>query len=190
MNLHNMNVVRKYKSIVVLLTCLLFAGCTTFTPVRKTDAVAMPQSYSDSKDSTNSAQLKWKDFFADKNLVTLIDTALKNNFDLLITLQDIEIARNDVRLRKGMLFPIIGIGAEASREKVGRYTSQGAGDASAEITPGKIVPEQLDNFLIGLNASWEVDIWKKLRNSRKAALSRYLGSVEGKNFVVTNLVSD
>src|SRR3954467_10452586 len=161
MNLHNMNVVRKYKSIVVLLTCLLFAGCTTFTPVRKTDAVAMPQSYSDSKDSTNSAQLKWKDFFADKNLVTLIDTALKNNFDLLITLQDIEIARNDVRLRRGMLFPMVSAGAGVAREKVGRYTSEGAGDAVTEITPGKLIPDPLNDFTLGLNASWEVDIWKK-----------------------------
>lgn len=189
MNLHNMNTVRKYKSIAVLLTCIFFASCNTFTPVRKTDVV-VPQSYNDSKDSTNSAQIKWKDFFADKNLVALIDTALKNNFDLQMTLQEIEIARNDVRLRKGMLFPMVGVGAGAEREKVGRYTSQGAGDASAEITPGRIVPEQLDNFSLGLNASWEVDIWKKLRNSKKAAFSRYLSTVEGRNFVVTNLVAE
>ena len=190
MNLFNMNVIKKYKGIVVLIVCVSFAACNTFTPVRKSDTLSLPQSYNDSKDSINSAQIKWKDFFADKNLVSLIDTALKNNFDLLITLQDIEIAKNDVRLRKGMLFPMVGIGAAAEREKVGRYTSQGAGDASAEIIPGKMVPEHLDNFSLGLSASWEVDIWKKLRNSRKAAFSRYLRSVEGKNFVVTNLVAE
>lgn len=190
MNLHNMNLVNKYKSIAVALICISFAACNTFTPIRKTDPVALPQSYNDSKDSTNSAQLKCKDFFEDKNLVSLIDTALKNNFDLLITLQDIEIARNDVRVRKGMLFPTVNAGAGVSHEKVARYTSEGAGDASTEITPGKLVPDPLNDFSLGLNASWEVDIWKKLRNSRKAAYSKYLGTIEGKNFVITNLVGE
>jgi NodT family efflux transporter outer membrane factor (OMF) lipoprotein len=35
-----------------------------------------------------------------------------------------------------------------------------------------------------------VDIWKKLRNSRKSAIYRYLSSIEGKNFMITNLVSE
>jgi multidrug efflux system outer membrane protein len=190
MNLHKMNVYKKHKSISMLMVCILCAGCKMFTPVRNSDTKPMPQAYTDSKDSINSAQLKWDAFFADKNLVSLIDTALKNNLDLLITLQDIEIARNDVRFRKGMLFPTIYAGAGAGVEKVGRYTSQGAGDASAEITPGQVVPENLTDFMIGLNASWEVDIWKKLRNSRKAAFTRYLRSIEGKNFVITNLISE
>jgi multidrug efflux system outer membrane protein len=159
-------------------------------PVQNTPAKAMPQSYIDSKDSTNSAAIKWRVFFSDKNLVSLIDTALKNNLDLLITLQDIEIARNDLRLRKGLLFPTVGVGIGAGIEKVGHYTSQGAGDASADITPGQKVPENLTDFVLGLHASWEVDIWKKLRNSKKAAFTRYLASIEGKNFVVTNLISE
>jgi outer membrane protein TolC len=95
------------------------------TPVQDKDK-AMPESYIDSKDSVNSAQIKWKDFFQDKNLVNLIDTALKNNLDLMMTMQDIEIARNDVRLRKGMLFPVVNATAGAGLEKVGHYTSQPA----------------------------------------------------------------
>jgi outer membrane protein, multidrug efflux system len=35
-----------------------------------------------------------------------------------------------------------------------------------------------------------VDAWKKLRNSKKAAVTRYLASVEGKNFVITNLIAE
>jgi NodT family efflux transporter outer membrane factor (OMF) lipoprotein len=35
-----------------------------------------------------------------------------------------------------------------------------------------------------------VDIWKKLRNAKKAAISRYLSTIEGKNFIVTNLVAE
>jgi NodT family efflux transporter outer membrane factor (OMF) lipoprotein len=39
-------------------------------------------------------------------------------------------------------------------------------------------------------AHWEVDIWKKLRNAKEAAVNRYLATVEGKNFVVTNLIAE
>src|SRR5690606_15415979 len=46
------------------------------------------------------------------------------------------------------------------------------------------------DFGIGVYASWEIDVWKKLRNAKKAAVSRYLSSVEGRNFMVTNLISE
>ncbi|HEY8954765.1 TolC family protein, partial [Chitinophaga sp.] len=80
--------------------------------------------------------------------------------------------------------------AAAGIEKVGRYTSQGAGDATTEIKPGKEMPDPLPDYLLAAYASWEVDIWKKLHNAKKAAISRYLSTVEGKNFLVTNLVAE
>lgn len=149
-----------------------------------------PATYGNGADSANTAQIKWRSFFTDPNLVTLIDTALKNNQDLNVALQDIEVARNEIKARKGDLLPSIGYNASAGIDKVGRYTSQGAGDASTDITPGNEVPEALKNFSLGLQANWEIDIWKKLRNAKKAAYTRYLSSVEGKNFVVTNLVAE
>jgi len=89
-----------------------------------------------------------------------------------------------------LLLPQVGIGAGAGIEKVGRYTSQGAGDASTEIKPGKEMPDPLGDFKIGAYAHWEVDVWKKLRNSKKATVSRYLSTIEGKNFVITNLIAE
>ena len=174
----------------IIISLLTLAGCKSLAPVPEMEKTKMPEVYVASTDSTNSANIKWKDFFVDKNLNGLIDIALKNNIELNITLQDIEIARNNVRMRKGMLLPMVTAGATAGIERVGKYTSQGAGDASAEITPGEIVPENLGDLALGLHASWEVDIWKKLRNSKKAAYSKYLSTIEGKNFVVTNLVAE
>jgi outer membrane protein, multidrug efflux system len=188
--MNNMNLFRKNKCLGILFICILFASCKTTAPVQNTSVKPLPQAFGDNKDSINTSEIKWKDFFADKNLVALIDTALKNNLEVLSTLQEIEIAKSDVRFRKGLLFPTVNGVAGAGLEKVGRYTSQGAGDASAEITPGQIVPENLSDFYLGLQTSWEIDVWGKLRNAKKAAFSRYLGSIEGKNFVVTNLVGE
>jgi NodT family efflux transporter outer membrane factor (OMF) lipoprotein len=122
--------------------------------------------------------------------VKLIDTALKNNQELNITLQEVEIAGNEILARKGEILPNVGLQAGAGFEKVGRYTSQGAGDASTEIKPGKEVPDVLPDYMIGLYAHWEADIWKKLHNAKRAAVTRYLSTVEGKNFVLTSLIGE
>ncbi|MET0462796.1 MAG: TolC family protein [Chitinophagaceae bacterium] len=141
-------------------------------------------------DTTSSASIQWKQFFSDQNLVNLIDTALKNNQELNITLQEVEIARNEIRMKQQALLPSVTLGGGVGVEKVGRYTSQGAGDASTEIKPGRETPDPLGDFRIAAVANWEVDIWKKLRNSKKAAITRYLSTEEGKNFVITNLIAE
>ncbi len=138
----------------------------------------------------NSAASSAKLIFKDPYLTALIDTALVHNQELNIALQEIEIARNEARARKGEYLPFVGIGASAGLEKPGRYTRNGASEAANEIKPGTETPEPLPNFLIGPYASWEIDIWHKLRNAQKAAVSRYLASVEGRNFMVTNLIAE
>jgi multidrug efflux system outer membrane protein len=181
----------KYNRYTIALgICLAAAGCkvpeTAAPPVSK----PLPEAFSENRDTTNISTVPWNSFFKDPYLVELIDTALKNNQELMVTLQDIEIAKNDVRSTKAALLPTVGVRAGAELEKVGRYTSQGAGDASTEIYPGKEVPDPLANFNLAATANWEIDIWKKLRNSKKAAISRYLSTVEGKNFVLTNLIAE
>lgn len=186
--------VKLYQYSIALGLCLAVTGCkapaaeTTTSPL----SAAVPQDFGMAKslDTINTASLKWKDFFKDQNLNDLIDIALKNNQELNMTLQEIEIAKNDIRVRKGLLLPTAGIRAGAGIEKVGRYTSQGAGDATTEIKPGVETPDPLPDFTIAAYANWEVDIWKKLRNSKKAAVNRYLATVEGKNFVITNLIAE
>ncbi|MBL7920443.1 MAG: TolC family protein [Bacteroidia bacterium] len=157
---------------------------------RRTESRTVPPSYSASRDSLNTADTKWNDLFKDQNLKALIDTALKNNQELNIVMQEINISKNEIRARKGAYLPMAGIVAGAGIEKSGRYTLPGVVEANNDIEPGKKFPEPLPDMLIGANISWEVDIWKKLRNSKKAAVYKYLSTVEGKNFMVTQLVSE
>jgi len=180
-----------HKILGFALLSLAYSSCKIPAIVQKTENSSVPNTYTNTNsDTTNVGTIKWKDFFKDSYLTSLIDTALQNNQELNITLQEIEIARNEVRARKGELLPSVGLKAGAGLEKVGRYTSEGAGDASTEIKPGKEMPDPLPDYLVGLYANWEVDIWHKLRNAKKSAYTRYLSSVEGKNFVVTSLVAE
>ncbi len=152
----------------------------------------IPQNFNQEQENTdnNSGTTPWRQFFTDPNLVSLIETALKNNQELLITLQEIEIAKSGVLAKKGKLSPSVSAGVGAGLKKAGRYTSEGAGDATTEIEPGKEMPDPLGNFEGGLTANWEIDIWKKLRTEKESAVAHYLSTVEGKNFVLSNLIEE
>jgi NodT family efflux transporter outer membrane factor (OMF) lipoprotein len=176
--------------LALLSICLAIASCKAPAITAKGEPKPVPGYYDNNTDTTNTSTLQWRKFFTDPYLLALIDTALKNNQELMITLQEIEIAKNDIRLRHAALLPTGGIRTGIGVEKVGRYTSQGAGDASTEIKPGKEMPDPLMDYGIAATATWEVDIWKKLHNAKKAAIARYVATVEGRNFVLSNLVAE
>ncbi|WP_424003448.1 TolC family protein [Maribacter sp. IgM3_T14_3] len=176
--------------LVVLINVGLFYSCVP-TKDLKVANTTMPSKYVDqATDSTNSAQLKWKDFFKDENLTKLIDTALNNNQELRIMMQQIDVAQNEVKARKGEYLPFISYGVGAEVEKVGEFTRNGAVEKNLDIKDGEEFPEPLTDYSAGLFATWELDVWKKLRNSKKAAALEYLSTIEGKNFMVTRLIAE
>lgn len=150
----------------------------------------LPSAWEQAGDTNNVASIRWRDFFNDPLLVSLIDTALQKNRELQIMTQEIAILKNEVMARKGEYLPFVSPFAGAGTEKVGRYTSRGANDALTDIVPGKKTPDPLGDLRIGLSASWELDVWKKLRNAKMAAAERYLAGIEGKNFMVTQVVAE
>lgn len=177
----------------VPVVCLsLVVACKTPALLTRTESRTVPASYTNASnsDSTNTGKVRWADFFTDPNLTTLIETALRNNQELNISLQEIAIASNEIRARQGAYLPFVGIGGAAGVDRVGRFTNIGALEANTEIAEGKGRPEFLPNFLLGPTASWEVDIWRKLRTAKKATVIRYQSSVEGRNFAITNLVAE
>jgi NodT family efflux transporter outer membrane factor (OMF) lipoprotein len=147
----------------------------------------VPDNFDDVDDATdvsNTARATWNEFFPDPNLQLLIEEALQNSQELNMELQEIIITRYEVMARKGEYLPRLDAGVGVGVEKVGKYTSQGAADEETGV------PEHLPNFEFGFSASWEVDIWKKLRNAAKAAAKRYLATIEGRKLVVTRIVAE
>ncbi len=174
------------------ITCLslLYTGCIGPGMVQKTENKTTPGSFYNSSDTVSTAKVKWKEFFGDTYLANLIDTALRNNQELNIILQEINIAKNEVRARKGEYLPFVDINAGAGVEKVGRYTRSGAVEENLEIQPEKKFPEPLPDFFLAADLSWQADIWRKLRNAKQSAMLRYLATTEGRNFMVTRLIAE
>lgn len=147
---------------------------------------AMPEHFATetSTAATVASDAPWQDLFADPKLSELVEVALSNNQELQILAQEITARGAEVGEKNGEMFPRVDARAGVGIEKVGKYTSQGVSDEAHEV------PEHLGSFTVGLYASWELDIWGKLRNATKAAVLRYLSTIEGRSFAVTRLVSE
>lgn len=179
--------------IMLLFVGVLFTNCKPTENLPKTSFRAIPESFDGKKDTTNFANINWKNYFMDSTLHSLIDTALQNNFDLSIALQRIEMSRSQIKFASGLTLPFVAGTTSAGQRRFGKYTMDGIGNFdtnfSNNITESQKIPEHLPDYYIGLQSAWEIDIWGKLKNIKKAALARYLASVEGKNFLITNLIA-
>lgn len=169
-----------------LLGVLLSAACLPTLPhgLARLPNTSVPASYWGQADATNSATVKWREFFTDPKLNALIDTALENNQELNIVSQEIDITQSEIVARRGEYWPKAGLRIGAGIEKVSQYSSQGVSDDAHGV------PQHLPDFGVGFSASWEIDVWSKLRNATKAATLRYLASQEGRNFAMTMVVSE
>ena len=172
-----------------LLAVLAFPACVPSLKVQDARR-GTPAAYDGGTDTTTAAAVPWAQFHTDPFLRALIDSALANNQELNILLQEVEIARNEARVRKGEYLPFVGLGAAAEVDKVGEYTRNGAVERGLNVKEDTPFPEPFTNYGLGLRATWELDVWKKLRNAKKAATLRYLGTIEGRNFMVTHLVAE
>ena len=171
---------------------LLVTACSVPQVVTRAPVVPVPAAFPAASTDTLQAAAgrRWDDFFTDPFLLQLIDTALVNNREVNVMLQRIAIARNEIQARKGEYLPTVNAGLASDVEKVGRYTRFGALEENLEINEDRSFPEFLTNIELGLYASWELDVWKKLRNARQVSVLEYLATVEGRNFLVTNLVKE
>ena len=107
----------------------------------------------------------------------LVATGLRENKDLLIATARIdEFAGNYGFVRSG-LFPQIGAGYEASRQQNVRTDVVGASANNV-----------YNSYDIALGASWEIDIWGRIRRQTEAARAQLLATEEGRSAVVLSLV--
>jgi multidrug efflux system outer membrane protein len=189
--------------IAALTLTILLPACTTFGPggppgpqpggdvlAAVPDAFPAPGTAPNRQEPEGTPAPDWRDFFADPGLRALIETALAGNQELAILEQEIAVLRNEARARSGEYLPFVDLRAGAGVDKVGEFTREGAVEQNLDLAEGEPFPEPLRDFVLSADVSWEIDVWKRLRNARKAAVLRFLASREGRNFAVTHLVAE
>ncbi len=184
------NIIMRIKLSLFLIFVIGLNSCKVENLPVKTVTNSLPNSYTLKGDSTKAETIVWKNYFTDPNLTELIVESLKNNQELNMMLREIEINRNEIMARTGEYKPFVNLGAGLGGEKSGHYTWNGVSEEDAKTRPGQKLPRYIGDQVAMANFSWELDVWKKLHNAKDAAVKRFLASVEGRNFMVTNLVAE
>lgn len=183
-----------YKFIYPLLVATVLTGCKTTDLTTGSWNKKIPEKYIASGDSTQASLKPWRELFFDPNLVSLIDSALVHNYDLREALQKIEFSRAGIKFTKGIRLPEVGLYGATGQRKFGEYTMDGVGNYDTQFSPNinskQQIPNPLPDYYVGVQASWEIDLWGKLKNKKRAAASRFIASQYGKDLIVTNLIAD
>ncbi|MEZ6081349.1 MAG: hypothetical protein R3C56_38470 [Pirellulaceae bacterium] len=103
----------------------------------------------------------------------------------MILTEDIQIAANEVRARRGAYFPFVTLGAGAGLEKPSLFTPAGAVEDQLNVLPGKGFPEPLPDFLTAANLTWKSTFGGSCGTPGMPPRCAYLGTAEGRNYMVT-----
>ena len=141
--------------------------------------------------SVSDVQACWK---RDSLLVQLIDSVLVRSNDIKIGFLEMAASRADFMYQRGLRKPVVGGIIQPSLRRFGKYTMDGVGNFdtqfSTNITKDQIIPENLPDLLIGVQSSWEWDVWGKLAKRKKASALRYLATESGQQWLITSLVAE
>jgi multidrug efflux system outer membrane protein len=166
----------------ILLLLLLLAGCA-IGPNYERPSTAVPGQFDDASNalSTNSlADLPWWEIFNDAALTNLIQIALTNNYDVAIAAARVEQARALAEQAHSQFFPQVGYDVNGYR---GRNASSGAANpAGGGATTSA--------FAATLNASWEIDLWGRVRRLNEAARAQFFASEEARRGVRLSLIAE
>jgi multidrug efflux system outer membrane protein len=158
------------RPLLALAIAAALAGCATTTPTAP-PAVELPAPTVGALDLSH-----WWTSFEDPALTALIDEALANNLDLQVAIARIDAARAQVRLARADVLPSISLGVNASRSKVSEV-------GIVPIPAG--VSATANSFGLGLDASYEVDLWGKYRTATRAAQNDLLATQYARETVRT-----
>ncbi len=132
-------------------------------------------------DSLNLAEFSWREIFLDTILQRYIQTALDSNIDIRQAYQTIEISDAYLRQAKVNVWPTLSTSPGVT------YQTQ-----SQNTQFGQIIGERVHNvqYNIPLQASWEIDVWGKLKAMRQVALDQYLQTVTAHQAITSSLVAN
>jgi len=126
-------------------------------------------------DTLTMATIAWRDFFIDPILQAYIEEGLQNNLDIRTALTRIDAAEAWLRQGKAGYLPTLNADASVSHFEFSENGQSRGGSNNL--------------FELGAGLSWEIDVWGKIRSTRRAYQARYLQSQAAHQAVKTRLIA-
>lgn len=170
------------QKLITSIFLMLCAGCAV-GPNYKKPAVPTPPEYrglpADQIGKSGAASFgdqKWWDAFQDEALRDLIQTALKQNYDVRIAATRILEARAQLGITRADQYPSVSANAASANERIAQ---------SSRIPAIETTANQLN-----LSAAWELDFWGRFRRATESARASLLAQEWAQREVIRSLVSD
>lgn len=153
------------------------AGCTLIPKYTQPEApvpAAWPSgpAYKETQPAAGApvvTDLKWRDFFTDERLQTIIEAALNNNRDLRVASLNVERARALYRIQRAQLLPTVDAVGSGGKERV-----------PADLSPtGSSYTAEYYSASLGI-FSWEIDFFGRIRSLKERSLEEYFATEEAR----------
>jgi len=168
------------RNLVAIALALLVTGCMV-GPDYVRPVVEVPSAFRyEDRDARAAANTEWWNQFEDPVLDALISEALANNKNLKIAVANIERAAAVLMEARSPLYPQIGYGGSAARER--------ASEAGSVPVP-RVVPNPQSAYQTLASASWEIDLWGRIRRLSESAQAELLATEEAWHGVILSLVA-
>ena len=166
-----------------LLFC--FSGCM-LGPNYHRPQVDIPEAFQyETEDAVDSLNLEWWKQFEDPVLEDLIIEALENNKDIKIAAAKIYYAVGQLIQIRAQLFPQIGYTGLYSRTKISKNIASFSFPATLPVK----IPSYQTLIEAVLTASWQIDLWGRIRRLVESADANILSTYEARQEVILSLVS-
>ena len=141
------------------------------------------------------AVVNWWTTFQEPTLSSLIERSTASNLDLRAAVLRITEARAEREVAAAAFLPTATANASFTRQRLSDTTTTGAvftgvGNAAIPGAPAIKFPNPYNQFQLGASASWEIDLFGRVRRSVEAANADLQASVEDQHAVLVSLCAD
>lgn len=138
---------------------------------------------------------RWWADFNDPLLTSLIGRSIDANLDLRAAVLRIEEARSEREVTAAVLWPSVSANASFTRTRLSETTPTGAlftsvGDIKVPGAAALSIPNPYNQYQLGADVSWELDLFGRVRRSVEAADASIQASVEDQHAALVSLLGD
>jgi len=171
-----------------LVAVSLFLSSCAVGPEYKRDAVPVSPQWNVNRDrgtNTREPVERWWTSFRNPDLDNLVQRAVRANLDIKLAAARVAEARAARGIVASGLYPSVDAAASATRNRLGVIPPAGGAQAAA-----RFVPVEFNDYRIGFDASWELDLFGRIRRGLQAAGADAAAAEEARREVLVTVLGE